>query len=335
MNIEKKFKYLFKFSKEEQLLDFCNEIGENSYVECKRKSNPDNPKLDNPDKKNLGKALSGFSNYDGGILIFGVEELKQDSIFKPSPIKNIRKFKNNVMAIAGTICQPSINIEKHKIIKSSKNKDDGYLILFIERGTIPPYSYDNRFYQRGTEEFIPINGLILKDIINRKTIPNIEIIITHESSSYQDGKWYPKFIFELSNNGNISCHHFFIQNIHIDFISDKTKYNKNFNIETKDTASNKDNNFFIKVNNKTFLSRDFVSPPKSLIPLLKVIPTIKINYNSNNNYFNKEEYIRISYEYGADNISLKKQEIIITSDDLNNLWKYKGDYKKSFQKIPL
>src|SRR5262245_16711236 len=47
--------------------------GEHLYLEFKEKENRTRPSVTKPDRDHLAKALSGFANSDGGLLVWGVE----------------------------------------------------------------------------------------------------------------------------------------------------------------------------------------------------------------------------------------------------------------------
>ena len=64
-------------------IQFCSEVlgaVERIHVDFKEKQNRSHAKLDESDKENLGKAVSGFANSGGGVLIWGFE----DETLKPN-----------------------------------------------------------------------------------------------------------------------------------------------------------------------------------------------------------------------------------------------------------
>ena len=46
---------------------------EDLHLDFKRKTNPEHGHPDDNDKKNLSKALSGFANSDGGLIVWGID----------------------------------------------------------------------------------------------------------------------------------------------------------------------------------------------------------------------------------------------------------------------
>src|ERR1700674_461093 len=65
---------------------------EDIHLEFKQKSNPSSGKLDDCDKWHFSRALSGFANSDGGILLFGIETDKQERAHRLKPITGVAEF---------------------------------------------------------------------------------------------------------------------------------------------------------------------------------------------------------------------------------------------------
>ena len=63
---------------------------EDLYLEFKQKHDRRTGNLDDPDRKNFSKAVSGFANADGGVLVFGVETTQtQDGVDRAASLKPI------------------------------------------------------------------------------------------------------------------------------------------------------------------------------------------------------------------------------------------------------
>lgn len=74
----------------EDIKKFLNEaldIGENEHIEFKEAKN------DFP--RDALETISAFANTDGGYLILGYKEIKED-VFKPEGVNNIKKVKNRM-----------------------------------------------------------------------------------------------------------------------------------------------------------------------------------------------------------------------------------------------
>jgi predicted HTH transcriptional regulator len=72
------FEKLQSLKNSEEFLEYCNQIlgaVERIHVDFKEKHDRRNPKLEDDDKKNLAKAVSGFANSGGSVLIWGIEDV--------------------------------------------------------------------------------------------------------------------------------------------------------------------------------------------------------------------------------------------------------------------
>lgn len=69
---------------------------ENDFLECKTKGKPNEWSPGKDDLKNFAKALSGFANTEGGVLIFGLDARKnvEDGIDKINEINLLVRSKN-------------------------------------------------------------------------------------------------------------------------------------------------------------------------------------------------------------------------------------------------
>jgi len=87
---------------------------ENIYLECKA---PSSPKISPEVKVHMAKAISGFSNTEGGVVIWGLSTTKHshsglDVITQIEPVGTCRDFEKKFMKAAPSLSIPAItNIE--------------------------------------------------------------------------------------------------------------------------------------------------------------------------------------------------------------------------------
>src|SRR5262245_39865293 len=67
-------------------------IREGIYLEFKQKKNRSHGSLDDSDKFQFSRALSGFANSDGGVLVWGVATDKHECAEKLKPITDPAAF---------------------------------------------------------------------------------------------------------------------------------------------------------------------------------------------------------------------------------------------------
>ena len=86
---------------EERLEDYCRDIltaVEGIHFDYKCKHDSRTPQLEDSDKRNLAKALSGFANSGGGVLLWGVKEGRPPKL---NPITDIQTFLRNLLELGG------------------------------------------------------------------------------------------------------------------------------------------------------------------------------------------------------------------------------------------
>jgi len=96
----------------------------------------------------LAETISGFLNTDGGILIYGVSEKKENNHTYPNDIKWCNTPKERLENLLKHRIQPWEEKIKIHRIKSKENEQDGIFVIEIPRSNNPPHMYNGRYYQR-------------------------------------------------------------------------------------------------------------------------------------------------------------------------------------------
>jgi len=108
------------------------------YKQCESLQKPGD--FSNRDQEKLSKALSGFSNTTGGILVWGVECKQIDGRevpSKPKPIKEIKKFKSRVDRLISALTYPALeSVETHSI--DTRENGEGFLVVLVPRSNYVP-----------------------------------------------------------------------------------------------------------------------------------------------------------------------------------------------------
>lgn len=148
---------------------------EDTWLDCKKKNHPENGSLDERDKSNFAKALSGFANTSGGVLIFGLDARQNsegiDIVQDFCPISNLNLFNSELLELESRIVERAIPGLEYKNILIDEDRDNGIVIIYIPEGPNPPHRslVDNKFYVRtgdsfGSIDVSQIEGLVLKKI---------------------------------------------------------------------------------------------------------------------------------------------------------------------------
>jgi hypothetical protein len=152
---------------------------ENLQLDFKEINRPDLTHKD--DKKNLAKALSGFANSSGGIIVWGVKAKKnQDGIDcaqEKAIIENIPLFVSKLNEFTGISVNPIVDGVLHKpIVVNEKN---GFAITYIPESESGPHMAkfsEDRYYKRSGDSFYKMEHIDLEDMFGRRKKLNLEMI---------------------------------------------------------------------------------------------------------------------------------------------------------------
>ena len=138
-----------------------NNQEENIFLDFKEKSDPNSASISKEDKKNYAKALSGFSNLDGGVIIWGVEARKIDEdspdvAVGEKPISHLKKFLTDLNSLTSFAVVPLntgiINIPVYK----GETDDEGFIVTYIPESQLTPHRALlglNQYYTRCGDSF--------------------------------------------------------------------------------------------------------------------------------------------------------------------------------------
>lgn len=134
--------------------------------------------IERPDRKNYSKALSGYANSDGGIIIWGVDARKnQEGIDCAKEIvfvENPELLNQRLIALESEMVSPSVNGVEHKILDSGDASNRGLVCTYI------PFSYEgphmakggeNRYYFRSGDSFIRMEHFQIADMFGKRKRP--------------------------------------------------------------------------------------------------------------------------------------------------------------------
>lgn len=171
---------------------------ESFYVDFKEVATGDaDNKLSDSDRKNYAKAISGFSNTSGGLLIWGIKEsgdkFAKNKINNPD---NFVKILNNEVSL---LTLPSRQEVNSFVVKD--DSDNGFVVTEVPKYYFSPVQVitkikeiQYKYYIRSGSSFVPANHDILSGLYNRQR--SSEIVFqwsAEENNSY------------LENGNNIEC----------------------------------------------------------------------------------------------------------------------------------
>lgn len=111
---------------------------ETLYLDFKQKSDAKSGVPGDDDKANLAKAISGFANTDGGLVIWGVKAKPAskddpDVATQLAPISGLKTFLSRINALSGEVVNPPVAGVESRPIPLPDRSDEGFVITVIPK----------------------------------------------------------------------------------------------------------------------------------------------------------------------------------------------------------
>lgn len=185
-------------------------VAEHYFLDFKTKRDSDgNNPLQSDDRKNLGIALSGFANSQGGILIWGIEKTDGKlGIFEYKLIENPSQFVESLNRSISEVVTPFVDAVESKVV--FQNGTSGVVVTYIPESHKTPHRNmtDNRYYLRIGDSFKIMEHSQLEDMFGRRNRPrlSIEVSCPLASNSKPDATY--ALNIKLKNEGRAIAQHF-------------------------------------------------------------------------------------------------------------------------------
>ena len=131
--------------------------------------------LESPgERKMLAKAISGFSNSSGGLLVWGVDARKDpdtgvDSAVEAKPLDKPELFLNNLTRHSGTAVSPTPARVLHRLVSSKE-----FAVTFVPETESEPvmakFGHD-RYFKRSGDSFYRMEHYDVSDMFGRRQRP--------------------------------------------------------------------------------------------------------------------------------------------------------------------
>ena len=157
---------------------------ESRFLDYKQTQGQQNPGVfSSDDQNNLSKAISGFANTDGGIIVWGVKcKQDQDGVevpTKPTPLTKVNKFKSKVERLLSGLSIPAQQGIENEIIEYNDD-GDGFLVTHIPQSQYTPVraTKQDNYYMRSGSSFVVIPHGILATMFGKRPEPIIRALLT-------------------------------------------------------------------------------------------------------------------------------------------------------------
>jgi len=167
------------------------------------------------DQHNLAKAVSGFGNSDGGLIVWGVDARKKagdpespDVASELRPIEKLSTFHAHLNDLIRGATKPVVPGVVNYRVYEDKAEDRGYVITVVRPGDHPPYRAEygsgNHFYKRAGSQFYPMEPYDLRDVVFRRSYPKVEVELFRELLTSTASRHVYSLGVVLRNRGPVS-----------------------------------------------------------------------------------------------------------------------------------
>ena len=155
---------------------------EELFLDFKRSADAgDGRHLHEKDNATFGRAISGFGNSEGGIIVWGVDCSRAfdgaDVASLKSPIKDAAAFTSKLEA-AVTRCTIPPHSGVRSVAITRAGALDGFVVSLIPKSNTAPHQTVARlqYYMRAGSDFMPVPHAILAGMFGRRPQPSVGIM---------------------------------------------------------------------------------------------------------------------------------------------------------------
>jgi len=163
-------------------------------------------RLSQNDRNNLAKAISGFGNSEGGVLVWGVDcsqNPQEGDVAKALvPIEKVYRFKSWIEgAISGCTIPPHSKVQNIAIVDESEI--DGFLITLIPKSINAPHQMlpNRQYYIRAGSDFVPTLHDVLSGLFGRRPQPQVFHMFTTGPAELENRRVKITVGFLIRNQG--------------------------------------------------------------------------------------------------------------------------------------
>lgn len=165
---------------------------EGLFLECK---SPTDPNLSKDSTSHLAKAASGFSNTEGGVIIYGISTTNHrhsglDVLSQIEPIGQCHRLAKQIENALPRLTTPSLTNTQIKVILEKPRDKRGAVAVLIPKTFNDPVqsTNDKNFYYRNGDEFIQAPYEIIKRLFAASTSPDLTVKLFDKDLKYDKKK---------------------------------------------------------------------------------------------------------------------------------------------------
>lgn len=163
-------------------VDYCQKtLGsiERVHFDFKEKQDRRDGHLGDKDKKNLAKAMSGFANSEGGVLIWGIS----DQSLHPKPVTDIEKCIDSMLQLCHQVASPAVVGVDGFCIANPNATSEGFGVIYVPESDLPPHrcilndqEIKDRYFVRSGSSFVAATHWQLEDMFGRRPKSHLRVL---------------------------------------------------------------------------------------------------------------------------------------------------------------
>lgn len=154
---------------------------EDLHLDFKLVNDPDLKNRD--DRRNFAKAVSGFANSDGGLIVWGVDCRKNsdgvDCASSAPGVENPSRFHSRLTEFTASAANPSVSGVEHRSLPDSNGADHGFAVTYVPASDGGPHMAkmgEDRYYRRSGASFLKMEHFEIADMFGRRPHPKLDLI---------------------------------------------------------------------------------------------------------------------------------------------------------------
>ena len=167
---------------------------------------------DREDRRNFARAVSGFGNSDGGLIVWGVDARQiagdVDCAVAAPGVFGLKKFLAKLNEYTGAVVNPTLVGIDHRPIISAKN-DHGFVVTFVPASDSGPHMAklgDDRYHRRSGSNFVKMEHFEIADMFGQRPRPKLLLVHRSRGARRIGNQFEVQVELGLENRGRGSAH---------------------------------------------------------------------------------------------------------------------------------
>lgn len=211
-----------------------NRVSEELFLDFKRSSDDGKSvRLSQRDRNNLAKAISGFGNSEGGVIVWGVDcsaDYDGADVAKAKvPIQNVHRFLGNLQgAVSGCTIPPHNRVEHHPVPCADGR---GFVVTLVPKSDYAPHQMVGKlqYFIRAGSDFVPTPHQVLAGMFGKRPQPNVFYMFIVSPARNEGNKIIFEYGIIITNRGPGIAKDLYLSCMVYEGLGDNSKISWNLN----------------------------------------------------------------------------------------------------------